>query len=83
MMVEIPISLTEEEYKRAKEEAEVYGISVAELLHRGVQYVIPVRRPLPANGENPWMKYAGMVESGDPHSSQHIDDVIYGALGAM
>jgi hypothetical protein len=26
----------------------------------------------------PWMRYAGMVQSGDPHSSEDIDDVVYG-----
>jgi hypothetical protein len=26
----------------------------------------------------PWMRYAGMIESGDAASSQRIDDVIYG-----
>jgi hypothetical protein len=26
----------------------------------------------------PWMESAGMVESGDPDSSRHIDDITYG-----
>ena len=26
----------------------------------------------------PWMQYAGMVETGDPSSSQRIDEVVYG-----
>ena len=25
----------------------------------------------------PWMKFAGMVESGDPDSSLRIDEVVY------
>lgn len=37
------------------------------------------------NGVNandaPWMKFAGMVESGDPDSSQKVDEVVYGAAG--
>jgi len=78
-MVSTRISLEDDEYERVKQEAEVYGISVAEFLRRAVRNAIPVRRPLPSSGEKPWMKYAGDVESGDPHSSQHIDDVIDGA----
>jgi hypothetical protein len=27
---------------------------------------------------SPWMRYAGMVESGDARSSQRIDDIVYG-----
>jgi len=26
----------------------------------------------------PWMRYAGMIESGDPESSRRIDDIVYG-----
>jgi hypothetical protein len=29
--------------------------------------------------QKPWMKYAGMVESGDPNSSLNIDAVVYGS----
>lgn len=28
--------------------------------------------------EEPWMEYAGMVESGDPASSLKLDEVVYG-----
>ncbi len=48
------------------------GISLAELLRRSL------RSTLPFDESRPWMRYAGMVESGDPHSSCRIDDVIYG-----
>jgi hypothetical protein len=30
------------------------------------------------NQETPWMNFAGMVESGDPLSSQRIDRTVYG-----
>jgi hypothetical protein len=33
---------------------------------------------LPADESKPWMKYAGMIETGDPTASQTIDDVVYG-----
>jgi len=71
-MIRTQISLTEEEYLAAKREAERLGISLAELLRRSLRAVIP------ADEAKPWMRYAGMVESGDPRSSQNIDDVVYG-----
>lgn len=71
-MIRTQISLEEYEYSLAKKEAKALGISVAEFVRRAV------RESLPANGQGPWMKFAGMVESGDPRSSQSIDEVVYG-----
>jgi hypothetical protein len=71
-MIRTQISLSEEEYSAAKREAQRLGISLAELLRRSL------RGLLPADESKPWMRYAGMVASGDPHSSQRIDDVVYG-----
>jgi len=71
-MIRTQISLSEEEYSAAKREAERLGISLAELLRRSLRGVLPV------DESKPWMRYAGMVESGDPHSSRRIDDVVYG-----
>ncbi len=71
-MIRTQISLSEQEYKAAKSEAKRLGISLAELLRRSLRQVLP-------NDESkPWMRYAGMVESGDPKSSEHIDDIVYG-----
>lgn len=66
------ISLSAEEMRAARAEAKRLGISLAELLRRSL------RALLPATGSEPWMRYAGMIESGDRSSSQHIDDLIYG-----
>ncbi len=71
-MVRTQISLSEQEYKAAKSEAKRLGISLAELLRRSLRQV------LPSDESKPWMRYAGMVTSGDPKSSQHIDDIVYG-----
>jgi hypothetical protein len=71
-MIRTQISLTKDEYVAAKREAARLGISLAELLRRSLRTVLPV------NDTKPWMRYAGMVETGDPASSQHIDDVVYG-----
>lgn len=66
------ISLSADEMRAARAEAKRLGISLAELLRRSL------RTLLPADRSKPWMRYAGMVESGDAASSSRIDDVIYG-----
>ncbi|OFW28425.1 MAG: hypothetical protein A3H97_14850 [Acidobacteria bacterium RIFCSPLOWO2_02_FULL_65_29] len=71
-MVRTQISLSEEEYKAAKHEAGRLGISLAELLRRSLRTI------LPADASRPWMRYAGMIETGDPNASRTIDDVVYG-----
>ena len=71
-MIRTQVSLDEHEYAVAKTEAQSLGISVAEFVRRAV------RDKLPVPGDAPWMRYAGFVESGDAHSSQSIDDVVYG-----
>lgn len=71
-MVRTQISLGEHEYLAAKKEADRLGISLAELLRRSLRSI------LPADGSRPWMRYAGMIETGDPAASQKIDDVVYG-----
>jgi hypothetical protein len=71
-MIRTQISLSEEEYKVAKDEARRLGISLAELLRRSLRVMLPV------DDDKPWMRYAGMVETGDPESSRDIDDIVYG-----
>lgn len=71
-MIRTQISLTKQEYGAAKIEARRLGISLAELLRRSL------RTMLPADEAKPWMRYAGMVESGDANSSMRIDEMIYG-----
>ena len=71
-MVRTQISLTKAEYSAAKREAGRLGISLAELLRRSL------RTMLPADESKAWMRYAGVIESGDPRSSRRIDEVVYG-----
>jgi Ribbon-helix-helix protein, copG family len=71
-MIRTQVSLDAREYALAKKEARALGISIAEFVRRAL------REALPPAGEGPWMKYAGLVQSGDPHSSQSIDEIIYG-----
>lgn len=72
-MIRTQISLSETEYEAAKTEAARLGISLAELLRRAL------RSSLRVDESKPWMRYAGMVESGDPESSTRVDEVVYGA----
>jgi hypothetical protein len=72
-MIRTQVSLDEHEYKLAKREAAALGISVAELVRRAIRQI------LPPQGNAPWMRFAGFVESGDRRSSQTIDETIYGA----
>jgi hypothetical protein len=72
-MLRTQISLEKADYDMARKEAAALGISLAEFIRRAVRERLPVR------GEGPWMKYAGFVESGNPHSSQSLDDIVYGA----
>ena len=71
-MIRTQISLPPDEYAAAKFEAARLGISLAEFFRRALRTVLPV------DESNPWMRYAGMVDTGDPVSSQKIDDVVYG-----
>jgi hypothetical protein len=71
-MIRTQISLSALEYRAAKREAARLGISLAELLRRSL------RTLLPTDEAKPWMRYAGMIETGDRQASQKIDDVVYG-----
>ena len=71
-MIRTQISLDKREYDLAKAQAAALGISVAEFIRRAV------RQTLPVPGEGAWMKYAGFVATGDAHSSQSIDELVYG-----
>jgi hypothetical protein len=71
-MIRTQISLSREEYEAAKAEAARLGISLAELLRRSLRNI------LPSDDDKPWMRYAGMVETGEQDASQKIDQVVYG-----
>jgi hypothetical protein len=72
-MIRTQISLDPDEYKEAKREAKRRGVSLAELVRRGVRLLLPIRQ------KNPWMSFCGMVESGNKRSSQEVDEIVYAA----
>ena len=72
-MIRTQVSLDKRDYSLAKKEAKALGISVAEYVRRALRGVLPL------SGEAPWMRYAGLVESGSPQSGQSIDEIVYGS----
>jgi hypothetical protein len=71
-MTRTEISLDERDFAAAKAEARSLGIPVAEIVRRAV------RESLPPRGTGPWMKFAGFVETGNPRSTQSLDELVYG-----
>jgi hypothetical protein len=71
-MIRTRIRLDDREYLLAQREAQSLGISVAEFVRRAI------REMLPPEGCGPWMRYAGMVESGAKRSIQSTDEIVYG-----
>jgi hypothetical protein len=72
-MIRTQVSFDEHEYLLAKEEAKALGISLAEFVRQAI------RDALSQQGSMPWMRYAGLVESGNPESSRSIDAIVYGS----
>jgi hypothetical protein len=72
-MIRTQVSLDKREYELAKSEALALGVSVAEFVRRAV------RQNLPPDSRARWMRYAGLVESGNPHSSSTVDEIVYGS----
>ncbi len=66
------VSLDEHDYELAKKEAAAQGFPMAEYVRRAV------RSTLPPSGRPKSMRYAGLVESGNPRSSRSIDEIVYG-----
>ena len=72
-MIRMSVSFEEREYALARKEAKALGISVPEFVRRAI------RDKFPLSKEPLWMRYSGMVESGDPNSSTSIDEIVYGS----
>ena len=71
-MIRTQISVDEEIYERAKIVAKRRGISLAELVRRGLEETM-AREP----ADKPWMVYAG-VNDGNEEDSSTVDEVVYG-----
>ena len=72
-MIRTQIRIERADYEAAQEEARRLGISVAEFVRRAV------RDKLEVDLSRPWMRFAGLVESGDPEPGSSVDDTVYGS----
>jgi hypothetical protein len=72
-MLRTQISLAPEMYARARTEAARQGVSIAELVRRALAAQLAA-----GSGDKPWMRFAGVVASGDATASRSLDDVVYG-----
>lgn len=70
-MIRTQVSLDPQDYRLAKKEARRLGISLAELLRRSLRLLFPIRK------SSPWMRFAGLVETGNPRSSSEVDELVY------
>lgn len=66
------VAVTRSDLDAARQEAGRAGLTPEEFVHRAL------RAALPADETAPWMRYAGMVESGDPYASRTVDEIVYG-----
>jgi hypothetical protein len=74
-MTRLTIRLHAQEFTLAKKEARALGISLAEFVRRAV------RDKLRFSNQAPWMRYAGMVATGDSKSTLSIDAIVYSSKG--
>ena len=72
-MIRTQVSLEDDMYREAKKEARRRGISFAELCRQALGQIIRG-----GSVDEPWMRYAGSLESGDPDASRSVDEVVYG-----
>jgi len=72
IMVRTQVSFDEQSYRQAQAEARRLGISFAELCRRGIAQLARHK-----SADAPWMRFAGVLASGDPNASQTVDDVVY------
>jgi hypothetical protein len=72
-MLRTQISLEPEMYERARLEAARLGVSIAELMRRALAAQLAADA-----GGRPWMRFAGVLASGDPRASRSVDEAVYG-----
>ena len=73
-MIRTQVSLDPEAYRAAKEQARREGVSIAEFVRRAVARSL--RKP--PGKRRAWMRYAGILSSGDANASSHVNEVVYG-----
>jgi hypothetical protein len=83
IMIRTQVSLDEEAYRAAQDEAARQGISFAELCRRAIGRFLAVSSSSGGDDRGrkarPWMRFAGSLESGDADASRTVDAVVYGS----
>jgi Ribbon-helix-helix protein, copG family len=72
-MIRTQVSLEKEAYEAAKAEAERTGISLAEFFRRSVAAALGEC----SRRKRPWLRHAGVLNSGDSSASGTVDQVVY------
>ncbi len=75
-MIRTRISLDPEIYRKAQDVTKRQGISFAELCRQALAQAL--RQYENEKNEKPWMRFAGIIETGSSDSSQSVDEVVYG-----
>lgn len=73
-MTKAEIALEPELYEQAQEEADRRGMSLTELVQKILREAL---QEAVEELEKPWMRYAGIFDSGDPNASQTVNEVVY------
>ncbi len=71
-MLRTQVSLDPEMYERARAEAARLGVSIAELVRRALATQLAAEA-----GGRRWMRFAGVLASGDSEASRTVDEVVY------
>lgn len=73
-MIRTQVSFDRDTYVAARREARRQGISFAAFCRRAIQRALEGRD----GGEKRWMRFAGILRSGDRDASRSVDEVVYG-----
>lgn len=73
-MVRTQVSFDAEMYEEARRQARLARISLAEFCRRAVARALVAG----SRKERSWLRFSGILASGDPDSSRSVDQVVYG-----
>ena len=69
MSIRVQVTVDPVVHGAAKQEAKRRGLTLSAFIREAMIAALPV------DDAKPWMKYAGMLKTGDPNSSRKIDEI--------
>ena len=72
------ISVTPEQFERAKVYAQRHGISLSEAFRMGFECLAEREDEQQQSHMDLMMSIVGISRSGDPHASERVDEIVYG-----